>query len=197
MTAVDEAAAPSPVLAAREENRVLSDQWRALRRSATFVAVLTAPVAFVWLWKHTGLNLGWAIALTALAVFAFRGAMDLLFRKFIPWPSLFATDDIGLREDDVVNRRRAWYWRQKYRLAAWIVLLLIAIWFIGFIFGHHLTPWGIAIDAGHGVGRLANPRYLPLLIQLPLLFLFNFLIFMGPMLAMGISQIRGFEPGDA
>jgi ATPase family protein associated with various cellular activities (AAA) len=197
MATADEAA-PSPVLAAREESRVLNDQWRALRRSATFVAVLTAPVAFLWLWKHTGLNLGWAIALTAFAVFAFRGAMDLLFRKFIPWPSLFATDDIGLREDDVVNRRRAWYWRQKYRLVALIAFFFTAVWFVEFIFGHHATPWGIAIDFGSAVGRLASdPQYLPLLIQLPLLFLFNFLIFMGPMLAMGISQIRGFEPGDA
>src|SRR5207247_10511546 len=29
------------------------------------------------------------------------------------------------------------------------------------------------------------------------LFLANFLIFMGPLLLMGISQIRGYEPGDA
>ena len=29
------------------------------------------------------------------------------------------------------------------------------------------------------------------------LFLANFLIFMGPMMLMGISQIRGYEPGDA
>ena len=29
------------------------------------------------------------------------------------------------------------------------------------------------------------------------LFIANFLIFMGPMLLMGISQIRGYEPGDA
>ena len=29
------------------------------------------------------------------------------------------------------------------------------------------------------------------------LFIANFVIFMGPMLLMGISQIRGFEPGDA
>src|SRR5947208_5859921 len=99
-------AAPSPVLAAREENRVLSDQWRSLRRSATFVAVLSAPAAFIWAWKHTGLSLGWALFATAIAAFAFRGALDLVFRKFIPWPSLFATEDVALREDDVVNRRR-------------------------------------------------------------------------------------------
>src|SRR4051812_34424868 len=53
MSAADEAQAPpSPVLAAREENQVLSDQWRALRRSATFVAIISAPAAFLYLWKH-------------------------------------------------------------------------------------------------------------------------------------------------
>jgi len=38
---------------------------------------------------------------------------------------------------------------------------------------------------------------LSLLAILPLYFIFNFLILMGPLLFMGISQIRGFEPGDA
>jgi ATP-dependent Zn protease len=35
------------------------------------------------------------------------------------------------------------------------------------------------------------------LIQVFFLFIANFLIFMGPLLLMGISQIRGYEPGDA
>jgi ATP-dependent Zn protease len=34
-------------------------------------------------------------------------------------------------------------------------------------------------------------------VQVIALFAINFLIFMGPMLAMGISQIKVFEPGDA
>src|SRR4051794_32269869 len=198
MTTADEAAAPSPVLAAREENRVLSDQWRGLRRAATFVAVISVPAIFVWLWKHTGLPFGWAIAVTAFAAFLFRGGMDLIFRKFIPWPSLFATDDIGLREEDVVNRRRAWYWRQKYRLIAGISFVFLFVWFIELIFGHHTTPWAVAEHVWHAIARVGhNPQYLTLFIQLPLFFLFNFLIFMGPMMLMGISQIRGFEPGDA
>src|SRR5205823_6959334 len=108
MSTADEAVQPS-VLTAPEENRALNEQWRALRRSATFVAVLSAPVAFLWLWAHSGLSLGWAIVVTAGAVFAFRGALDLVFRRFIPWPSLFATEDVRLREEDVLNRRRAWF----------------------------------------------------------------------------------------
>ena len=32
---------------------------------------------------------------------------------------------------------------------------------------------------------------------LPLFFLFNFLILMGPLVLMGITQMQSFEPGDA
>jgi cell division protease FtsH len=197
MSTADDAA-QSPFLAAPEQNVALSDQWRSLRRSATFVALISAPAAFLWAWQHTGLSLGWAIAATAAAAFAFRGALDLVFRRFIPWPSLFATDDRQLREEDVLNRRRAWFWRQKYRLAFAIVLLFTVVWFFELIFGHHTTPWAIGDNTVHAVGRFAkNPQYLTLFVQLPIFFLFNFLIFMGPMMMMGISQIRGFEPGDA
>ena len=34
-----------------EQSRELSDQWRALRRAATGVAVLTSPALFIWLHK--------------------------------------------------------------------------------------------------------------------------------------------------
>ena len=36
-----------------------------------------------------------------------------------------------------------------------------------------------------------------LMLQLPLFFLFNFLIFFGPLLFFGIKQMKGYEPGDA
>ena len=74
------------MLSAREESQALSDQWRSLRRSATFVAVLSAPAAFIWLWKSQDMALGWAIVATAAAVFAFRGLIDLVFRRLIPQP---------------------------------------------------------------------------------------------------------------
>ena len=38
---------------------------------------------------------------------------------------------------------------------------------------------------------------LPLLVMLPLFLVFNFVILFGPLLMMNLSQIRGFEPGDA
>ena len=67
---------------------------------------------FVWLHKMQGLvrsaGRSWR---TILAVAAFRGLLDLIFRRFIPWPSLFGIDNAELREEDVVTRRRVWFWR--------------------------------------------------------------------------------------
>ena len=49
-----------------------------------------------------------------------------------------------------------------------------------------------------GLGRrLSNPAVLTQIVFVTFLFIANFAILMGPMLLMGISQIRGFEPGDA
>jgi ATP-dependent Zn protease len=197
MTTADEAA-PSPVLAAREESRALSDQWRTLRRSATFVAVISSPAAFLWLWKHTGLSLGWAIVATAFAAFAFRGALDLVFRRFIPWPSLFATDDRRLREEDVLNRRRAWFWHSIFRLALFVSIVITIVFLAQLLFGGDVSWWGTAKSLGTGFGHAVKSRqWWTQAILVMFLFLSNFLIFMGPLMLMGISQIRGFEPGDA
>jgi cell division protease FtsH len=197
MTTADEAA-PSPVLAAREESRVLSDQWRALRRSATFVAVLSAPAVFLWLWKHTGLSLGWAILTTAVATLAFRGLLDLAFRRFIPWPSLFATDDIRLREEDVLNRRRAWFWHSILRAAVFVGGIVTVVFVVQLLLGGDVTWQGTGWALIKGFGHAVSSRgfWIQMILVL-FLFLANFLIFMGPLMLMGISQIRGFEPGDA
>ena len=90
-----------------EQSRELSDQWRALRRAATGVAVLTSPALFVWLHKIQELSVGWSLVLTILSVAAFRGLLDLIFHRFIRWPSLFGIDNDRLREEDIVARRRA------------------------------------------------------------------------------------------
>src|SRR5438128_1182567 len=134
----------APRLTSPETHMALGDQWRALRRAATFVALLTTPAIFVWLHSHEGISLGWSLAATAISAMAFRGAIDLVFRRFIPWPSLFGADNARLAEEDVLNRRRAWFWRQRYRLAASVVLLFVGIWLVGLIFGHHTAPWTIA-----------------------------------------------------
>src|SRR5204862_2141759 len=56
---------------------------------------------------------------------------------------------------------------------------------------------GTATAMGNKLHSLMAAGNIALLVQVFFLFIFNFLIFMGPLLMMGISQIRGYEPGDA
>jgi hypothetical protein len=51
-------------------------------------------------------------------VIAFRGLVDLMARRMLPWPSLYGTDDADLKEEDVVNRRRASFWRFWLKVVA-------------------------------------------------------------------------------
>jgi cell division protease FtsH len=184
----------------KEESTLLAQQWRTLARVATFVAVLTSPAAFVWFHKHQGWSIGWSIVGTIGTIAAFRGLIDLVLRRFIPWPTLFGTDDRRLQEEDVVNRRRAWFWRFWFRLA-WFALLLITFIYIFrvLVHGSGSTTW--PATASHlltgGLHLITTPSLWLQLVFFGFLFLGNFLIFMGPLMLMGISQIRGYEPGDA
>src|SRR5947207_4875335 len=100
MTTSVEPIGPGPIepgslvggLASSEEARELAASWRRLTRAATFVALLTAPalVAFFvredhWAWWK-------AVLITGLIVIGFRGFVDLVFRRMIPWPSLFGLE---------------------------------------------------------------------------------------------------------
>jgi ATP-dependent Zn protease len=197
MSGADDAVQP-PALSAPEEQRALNDQWRALRRSATVVAVLCAPAVFLWLWQAEDVSLGWTLVVTALAVFAFRGLLDLVFRWFIPWPSLFAVDDPRVREEDVLNRRRAWFWHSVFRFLLIIAILITIVFVVQWLFGGDVTWWGTAKSMATGFWHAVSTKtFWTQLIFVVFLFLANFLIFMGPMMLMGISQIKGFEPGDA
>jgi ATP-dependent Zn protease len=182
-----------------EATKELTLQWRRLIRTATAVAVLTSPVAFIWFTEQAGLSWGWALFWTFIAVIAFRGLMDIVLRKMIPWPSLFGSDEPRAREEDIVNRRRAWYWFRRFRLAAWILGIITLIWFIKLLIPGGDDSWiGIVTGAWDGlVSLLSNPAILVYAVIFPLLFVMNFLILLGPMLAMGITQMQGFEPGDA
>jgi len=192
-------AEPLAALPAQEASRQLADQWRRLTRAATFVAVLTSPALFIWFRRQEGWSIGWSLVATFLAVIAFRGLVDIGLRRAIPWPSLFGTDSRRLREEDVVSRRRAWYWRKKYRTALYVVFFILAIWFAQVLLGRATSPLAAAGDIGgffQGIWPALKGNG-PFLLLLPFYFIFNFVILLGPMLMMGISQIRGFEPGDA
>src|SRR2546423_11416031 len=96
--------------AVRVTSPELAAQWRSLTRAATFVAILTSPAVFVWLHNRQGLAVRYALLLTVIEVAAFRGLMDILFRRYIKTPSLFGEESQELRESDVVARRRVAFW---------------------------------------------------------------------------------------
>jgi cell division protease FtsH len=184
-----------------DQSRELSSQWRSLRRAATAVAVLTSPAVFVWLVKQQGWSVGWSLLATIVAIAAFRGLLDLIFYRFIEWPSLFGIDNPEAREEDVVARRRVWFWRWWAKIAYFFLLVIVAIYLVrvlryGFD-GASIT--GTAGDTWHWLADKAhvNGSTLGLLFTFVIFFIFNFGILLGPLLLMGISQIRGFEPGDA
>src|ERR1041384_3380608 len=156
--AADVTAAPgSP---APSHDATLSDQWRSLTRAATAVAVLTSPAAFLWFHNHQGLRLRYALVLTLVEVAAFRGLVDVIFRRFIEWPSLFGTDSPELRAEDVVARRRSAFWGRCWR-RAWRVFVLITLsWLVLDFFGHGLT-WGqTAHGFWHGLSLFGNTSVL-------------------------------------
>src|SRR3954447_17245114 len=183
--------------APRTKTPELAAQWRSLTRAATFVAILTSPAVFVWLHNRQGLAVRYALLLTVIEVAAFRGLIDILFRRYIQTPSLFGEESQELRESDVVARRRVAFWRGMWKVVRALVVFITLLWITLVFFGHGLTWSETASSLWHGLSHVWNPNTIGAFITLPFFFLFNFLIFMGPMLVMGISQIRGFQPGDA
>jgi ATP-dependent Zn protease len=197
-------------LVAPESQTALSLEWRRLTRVATVIAVLTTPSVFYWYHDHYGWRVGWAIVGAAFTVIAFRGLIDVVVRKLIPWPSLFGNDDVKVRENDVVNRRRAWTWRWFFRFALKIAIFLLIVdigrRFVGSLFGmHSRITYGNSVT---GTFHWIHHSWQQLAAQGPALILFQvvqglflvvimLVVFIGPLLGMGYSQIRSFEPGDA
>jgi ATP-dependent Zn protease len=128
-----------------------------------------------------------------LLVVVFRGLVDLLFRRFIPWPSLFGLETQQHREDDVLGRRRAWFWHFWLRAGIAAVVIITVVWlFRG-------GSWIGALDSmGHGAGRVfGNALFWIQVLSVFFLFIANFAILIGPLLLMNLTQMRAFEPGDA
>jgi ATP-dependent Zn protease len=172
----------------------LAAQWRRLGRAATAVAVLTAPVLFVLLHEQEGWSVGRSVLVTIAAVIAFRGLIEVVVRKYIPWPSLFGEEAARAKEEDVLNRRRAWFWR---RFSYWVTLLggtITIVWAVrlGQDVADQSWPAALRVTFDFLGARLGT--YAPILI---IFMLINFLILFGPLAFMGISQIRAYEPGDA
>ncbi|MBV9839227.1 MAG: AAA family ATPase [Solirubrobacterales bacterium] len=186
--------------AINEHASALAHEWRRLTRAATVVALFTAPAFFLVLFNSNHLGLVASLIVTALAVLVFRGLVEVLARKLLPWPSLYGAQE-SLKEDDLVARRRYWYWRTKFRRIPILILLLLALLALCqllFAFA------GVSASFFHpfaGLRQIFPPDTLPQLalifIQLPLLLFINVFILFGPFLFMAVRGIRSYEPGDA
>src|SRR5262245_44515144 len=142
----------SSIAPAGEASKALAAQWRRLIRAATLIAILTSPLPFLWLYLQRDWPLGWAIVVTFLLVIAYRGLLDVVLRRLIPWPSLFGQDEQQLRDEDVVNRRRAWYWSRKWHLAYLIALFITIVFLVELLIpGGDDTWWGTATGMVEGL----------------------------------------------
>ena len=177
----------------------LGEDWRALTRRATAIALITSPAPFIWFYSVLDWSLGWSLAATFFVVIAFRGAIDLATRRLLPWPSLYGTDDDSLKEEDVIARRRVSFWRGVLKLIIFLIVVLTIIWVFRLLIPGGSSSWvdsGTAIyDSIHGFVR--GQQLIGLFFSLPFFLLFNAFIFLGPMMLIGVTQMRGFEPGDA
>jgi len=177
----------------------LARQWRYLGWFATAVALLAAPIPFLWLWKHEDWELRFALVTTLVLVAAFRGLVDLVLRRIVPWPTLFGTDDARLRAEDIVSRRRTSFWGRIYKLAFVVGIVTTAVWLVRLFFAGGGVAWSDPlVSALHSIGdAIAHPSSA---FQIALQFLFLALggiaLYIVPMLIAGVSQIRSFEPGD-
>ena len=179
--------------ASSDDARELAASWRRLTRAATFVAILTSPALLAFFMRQDRWPFWKALVVTLLIVVAFRGLVDLLFRRLIPWPSLFGLESQQHREEDVLGRRRAWFWHTWFRIGVFVVLLVTVIWLF-----HGGSWFGTFGSIGHGAGRvLSNPQLCIQVVFVFFLFIANFAILFGPLLLMNMSQMRAFEPGDA
>jgi SpoVK/Ycf46/Vps4 family AAA+-type ATPase len=172
----------------------LAREWRALGRAATVVAVITAPALYVLLHNTYDWPLLWSLVGSFAGIVIFRALIDVLAHKIIPAPSLYGADE-GLKQQDVVSRRRVWYWRAKFRRWFWIgLILLIALFVIAKSNDEGMgDAFGTLIDGIPGALRVG----VQLGATLVALFLINFLILFGPLVGLGIQQIKAYEPGDA
>jgi ATP-dependent Zn protease len=186
-----------PSSAERDAQRVaLAAEWRRLARGATFVAVLTSPATFALLHVANHWPIGWALVGTILIIAAFRGLIDVIAHRFVPRASLYGAGR-ELLDDDILARRRLWYWRAKYRRLTYLAFM-VGIPLLILFMANGTTPGDVLGSIGHLV---SNPQTIALVailgLQIPLLFFANLLIMFGPMLFFGLKQMRGYEPGDA
>ncbi|MGZ8633133.1 MAG: hypothetical protein ACXWZZ_04650, partial [Solirubrobacteraceae bacterium] len=174
----------------READRLaLAREWRKLARAATFVAILTSPATFAFFHLGHDWPVIWALLGTLAFVIVLRGAIDVIAHKLIPRASLYGAGR-ELQQEDIIDRRRVWYWRTRFRRFFWFAL------FVGLPLIVLATQGIYPRDIIDGFIQFL-PYILLYGIQIPLLFFANLFIIFGPMLYFGVKQMKGYEPGDA
>ena len=131
-----------------------------------------------------------------MGIAAFRGLVDVMTRRMIPWPNLFGADQALLAED-VVSRRRSWFWKRLWHLVYLAIVVMGIVYALDVLRGEPASLASSAEWLWDSVQRIGSALMDPSLLILPLFFLVNLLILFGPLLFFGVQQIRGFEPGDA
>jgi ATP-dependent Zn protease len=186
--------------AINEHAPALAREWRSLTRAATGVALLTAPAFFLVMFETDHASFALSLIITVFAVLVFRGLVEVVARKVIPSPTLYGADE-SLKKDDLVARRRYWYWRTKFRrlpVYAVIVLGILAACQALFAFSGVSGAFFNPLPALRNLFPASElPSLALVFVQLPMLLFINFFIFFGPFLFMAIRQIRSYEPGDA
>jgi ATP-dependent Zn protease len=195
----------------------LADKWGRLTTIATLAVLPIWPLAYVLFaarYPDQSFFVKGAVATAAMVIT--RGMLDVLFHRWIPWPNLYGAEVSAYQDRDARARRRSWFWTSRLRFAR-AFLLSPLVWLAGFaIIGGIFYLWlewaAWVFDAVGGLFGFApgsslkdalsslfsNPTQgVQMVVQLLLLFVINFVIFLGPLMAMGIGQIQSFEPGDA
>jgi ATP-dependent Zn protease len=183
-----------------EHASALAHEWRRLTRVATAVALLTSPAFFLILYQSDHLGLPLSILITIAAVVLFRGLIEVVVRKMIPWPSLYGAEE-GLKQDDLVARRRYWYWRTKFRRLPVLILFIFLLLLLCQVLFAFAGVSASFFNPFQGLRQIFPPDTLPQLalvfVQLPLLLFINVFILFGPFLFMAVRGVRSYEPGDA
>ncbi len=177
----------------------LASEWRKLGRIASFVAILTAPALYALLHMSVGWPVFWSIVGALVGIVLFRGLVDVLAHKVVPFPSLFGAGD-DLRRADVIARRRHWYWKTKFRKLIWLGLIFGILLYIAASVSENNTGDGSMTG---GLSQLATwaGKAAPMVgyygLILVVFFFINLVILFGPLFFFSIQQIKGYEPGDA
>jgi ATP-dependent Zn protease len=182
-----------------ESALALASEWRKLGKLATFVAVLTSPAVYVLLHNRFEWPTGWALLGAFAGIAIFRGAVDVIAHRFVPFPALYGAED-KLRREDVVSRRRHWYWKTKFRRATWFFVIFGLILLLAIQVQQNRTGDGSLTGGFDQLVSWAGAAAPMLGYYGMLLFVFffiNLFILFGPLFFFSIQQIKGYEPGDA